>query len=162
VIRIEKGRYDVWPGFSLKIPELINFLPENVYQLVGPNGSGKSSFIHKLLLPQARDTKEIYLLCIQQQLHLQLYAMKALAAIYRPGLRMRNEEDLWSYLWEDLALQEDSHPVCVIADEAHSLVLPPDLRRPSCVIYSSHRYHLENTCQLHFEPISATESEIHV
>jgi hypothetical protein len=162
MIRISAGKRELWQGFSVKIPQPMHFAENCIYQLQGPNGSGKSSFIHRILIPAIQSRQDLYIICLQQQVHLQLIALKAQAVIFKPGFSIHSESDLWRYLWEDLSRMPDNLPVCVIADEAHSIVIPPDLSRPLCVIYSSHRYQLDGSIKVHFEPMDASESEIRV
>ncbi len=161
MIRIAAGSREVWPGFTLQIARELRFEVGEFYHLSGPNGSGKSSFIHRILLSELRDRKDLYVISVQQQLYMQLYALRAQAAIFRPGFALRNEQDLWGYLWDDLNAQADELPVLVIADEAFKLDLPEELQRPCCVIYSSHRYHLDDAKSIRFEQLDANRTVIH-
>nr|MDK2850448.1 hypothetical protein [Candidatus Cloacimonadota bacterium] len=162
MIRIEAGRRQLWQGFELNIREPITFREDGIYRLHGPNGSGKSSFIQRILIPTIIDRRDFYIICVEQQLHLQLIALKAQAAIFKPGFKIDSESDLWRYLWDNLSEQPDEFPVCVIADEAHSVEIPQGLARPIYVIYSSHHYNLDNSQDIHFEPINIHESLVYV
>ncbi|MCB5270993.1 MAG: hypothetical protein LHW56_04025 [Candidatus Cloacimonetes bacterium] len=161
MITLPAGKREIWPGFTLAIDKPLLFQPGASYYLKGANGSGKSSFIHRVLLPELNGRKDLYVLCLQQQMHLQLYALKAQAAIFKPGFAIREEGDVWRYLWQDLAERQDELPVYVIADEAYNLDIPQDLQRPLCLIYSSHRYQLEAAQILEFVQVSTQETVIH-
>ncbi|MCB5253157.1 MAG: hypothetical protein RBR69_04310 [Candidatus Cloacimonadaceae bacterium] len=161
MISLPAGKRDIWPGFALSWKNPLSFQMGKSYYLKGDNGSGKSSFIHSVLLPALSGRKDLYVLCLQQQMHLQIYALRAQAAIFRPGFAIRSEEDVWRYLWQDLASRQDELPVYVVADEAHSLDIPQDIQRPICLIYSSHRYQLPETHILDFVQVSPQETVIH-
>ncbi|MCB5262722.1 MAG: hypothetical protein LHW64_08260 [Candidatus Cloacimonetes bacterium] len=161
MITLPAGTRDIWPGFSLSIDQPLVFQIGESYFLKGANGSGKSSLIHHILLPELRGRKELYVLCLQQQMHLQIYALRAQAAIFQPGFAIRGEEDVWRYLWQDLAARRDNLPVYVIADEACSLDIPKDIQRPICLIYSSHRYQLEKAHIVEFVQLSPQKTVIY-
>ncbi len=161
MITLPAGKREIWPGFSLKLEKPLHFQTGENYYLKGANGSGKSSFIHRVLLSVLESRKDLYVLCLQQQMHLQIYALRAQAAIFKPGFAIRGEEDVWRYLWQDLAERQDDLPVCVIADEAYNLDIPRDIGRPICLIYSSHRYQLEETHILEFVQSSPQETVIY-
>ena len=161
MITLPAGKREIWPGFTLDLSTALYFQPGASYYLKGANGSGKSSFIHRVLLPELSGRKDLYVLCLQQQMHLQLYALRAQAAIFKPGFAIRQEADIWRYLWQDLAERQDMLPVYVIADEAYNLDIPQDLQRPLCLIYSSHRYQLEAAQILEFVQVSTQETVIH-
>ena len=127
MITLPAGKREIWPGFSLKLEKPLHFQTGENYYLKGANGSGKSSFIHRVLLSVLESRKDLYVLCLQQQMHLQIYALRAQAAIFKPGFAIRGEEDVWRYLWQDLAERQDDLPVCVIADEAYNLDIPRDI-----------------------------------
>ncbi|MDI3504647.1 MAG: hypothetical protein PWP64_1583 [Candidatus Cloacimonadota bacterium] len=162
MIRISAGKREVWPGFSLIIPQALEFHPGSQYFLKGDNGSGKSSFIHRILLPLLQQRDDLYIICLQQQMYLQIHALSALAAVFKPDFFVRNEDDVWRYLWDDLAAQKDSLPVFVIADEAHRLNIPEAMDRPLCLIFSSHRYQREAAHKLEFVAQNPYESRIDV
>lgn len=161
MISLSAGKKDIWPGFSLNLDRPLTFQTGESYYLKGANGSGKSSFIHRVLLPELNDRHDLYVLCLQQQMHLQIYALRAQAAIFKPGFAIRNEEDVWRYLWQDLAVRQDEKPVYVIADEAFNLDIPEDIHRPVCLIYSSHRYQLGEAHVLEFVQKSPGETVIY-
>jgi ABC-type hemin transport system ATPase subunit len=94
----------------LTLQEEIVFRAGNVYHLSGPNGSGKSSFIHKVLWEKIIKRDDCYVIRIQQQMDLQLYAMRAWAAIYYPKSRIVDEKDVWDLMWTDLAKMKDGKP----------------------------------------------------
>ena len=155
MLKIAKGLHPIWQGFSLDIEEDISFEMGGIYRLDGPNGSGKSSFINKILLPRLLKNDQLHLIYIQQQMHMQLYALRAWAALYYPHIRVKNENDVWQLLWQDLAKLEDDKPVFVISDEAAELEFPGQLARPTCVVYSSHKYQLPKQRNLRFIPQSS-------
>ena len=161
MITLPAGKRDIWPGFSLSLEKPLRFEVGKSYYLKGANGSGKSSFIHQILLPELEGRTDLYVLCLQQQMHLQLYALRAQAAIFKPGFAIRSEEDVWRYLWQDLAERQDDLPVYVIADEAYNLDIPKDMQRPICLIYSSHRYQLEEAQIVEFVQNSPGETVIY-
>ncbi len=156
--KIDKGIHPIWQGFSLEIEEDISFEMGGIYRLDGPNGSGKSSFINKILLPRLLKNDKLHLIYIQQQMHMQLYALRAWAALYYPHIRVKTENDVWQLLWQDLAKLEDDKPVFVISDEAGELVIPKQENRPMCVVYSSHKYQQPEQIKLRFIPQSSSLS----
>jgi ABC-type dipeptide/oligopeptide/nickel transport system ATPase subunit len=162
MIQLPAGKREIWPGFTLNLPQSLEFAPGSSYHLKGANGSGKSSFIHRILLPALQDRDDLYILCLEQQMHLQIYALSAIAAIFKPEYSIRNEEDVWRYLWDDLASRADSFPVYVIADEAHQLKIPAAPERPVCLIYSSHQYQQEKARIIEFVQIDSHQSRIDV
>lgn len=155
MIRLEQGLYSVRKGFSILLQTDLVFEAGKSYRLDGPNGSGKSSFINHILLPRLRKLDEIHIICLEQQMHMQLYALRAWGAIYRPGARIAGEADVWKLLWEDLEGMKDAKPVVIVADEAHRIVIPEELNRPKCLIYSSHSYSVAECTMVNFELQSA-------
>lgn len=161
MIQVKAGNYHVWQGFTLTLQEEIVFRAGNVYHLSGPNGSGKSSFIHKVLWEKIIKRDDCYVIRIQQQMDLQLYAMRAWAAIYYPKSRIVDEKDVWDLMWTDLAKMKDDKPVVVISDEAKKLVIPQGLKREICLIYSSHIYNLPESRAVNFEPVNGSQSMVY-
>ncbi|MCK9557118.1 MAG: hypothetical protein PHO85_06630 [Candidatus Cloacimonetes bacterium] len=160
MITFPHSRLQIWPHFCLNIIDEINLLCPGSYYLKGSNGSGKSSFINQVFLPIMRERTDLHLIVLQQQMHLQLYALRAWAAIYYPGRIVANETDVWELLWDDLTALKDDKPVFVVADEAHNIRIPEGLTHPVCLIYSSHNYQIQADNVLEFKPISPDESEL--
>jgi ABC-type cobalamin/Fe3+-siderophores transport system ATPase subunit len=160
MITIEQGQYPIWQGFSLHLPADIRFEPGMNYRLDGPNGSGKSSFIHQVLLAKIRKRQDLHIICLEQQMYMQLYALRAWAAVCHPGKKIVDEADVWNLLWEDLAGIADTKPVVIISDEAHRIAIPEGLKRPHCLIYSSHSYTVAGSLALQFVPQTDTQSEV--
>lgn len=160
MITIPRSRLQIWPGFCLDISDDIHFHCPGSYYLKGNNGSGKSSFINRVLLPAIKDRNDLHLIVLQQQMHMQLYAMRAWAAMHYPERRVADESDVWDLLSYDLASLKDDKALVVIADEARNLIIPEGLKRPVCLIYSSHDQKYESHHILEFRPTSAYESEL--
>lgn len=162
MIRIESGSRDIWPGFALEIERELVFAQGEIWQLKGPNGSGKSSFISRLLMPLLK-LEDAYVLHFEQQASLQLQAVKAWAAIFHPGRPVRDEDELVSYLLDDLAdaYARQPKPVWIVADEIHRVERALQNGLPCCLIYCAHHKELEGTRALNFEPLSPARSRVY-
>jgi len=159
MIRIAEGYEQLWPGFGLRISSDLVFEEGGIYQLKGPNGSGKSSFISKILIP-ALSREDIWLLHFEQQASLQLQAVKAWAAIFRPGVPVRTETEMVSFLLDDLysAYQKVPKPIWIVADEIHHINQVLERELPCGLIYCAHHIELPMARVLAFEPIDAGRS----
>ena len=80
--------------------------------------------------------------------------------MHYPERRVADESDVWDLLCYDLASLKDDKALVVIADEARNLIIPEGLKRPVCLIYSSHDQKYESHHILEFRPTSAYESEL--
>lgn len=116
---IPAGTYELWPHFSLQIPQPLTLSPEHHYYLEGDNGSGKSTFIKKLLLPQLKANAGIYSLYWEQQIGLQSYAIRAHAAFNHHEQRLETDYDILMYLLDNLknTLLRQKRPVFFVVDE---------------------------------------------
>jgi len=161
MIRIEAGYRQIWPSFGLDIAKELLFEQGRIYQLKGPNGSGKSSFISQVLIPGLRQ-HDVWLLQFEQQAHLQLQAVKAWAAIFHPGLRVRDERDLVSFLLDDLerASSKRPRPIWIVADELHHLEQVWERRLSCCLIYSAHHQELTDAIPVQFEVLNPNRSVV--
>jgi energy-coupling factor transporter ATP-binding protein EcfA2 len=159
---IKAGNYQVWPNFALEVSTDLSFEMGKSYQLLGANGSGKSSFIQKLLLPAIREQDNAYIVYLQQQMHLQLYALKAHAAFHAPGIRICTANDAAKYLLADLqkAYAARAKNIYIVADECPCLELIRELPLPHCLIVIDHHEVLQNAGQIRFEAVSRTLSKV--
>ncbi|MDD3096437.1 MAG: hypothetical protein PHU99_01780 [Candidatus Cloacimonetes bacterium] len=137
---LEAGYRQVWPGFALDLVQELRFCQESRYQLHGSNGSGKSSFLQKLLLPALQDNKAGYIVYLQQQIYLQLFALKAHTAFNLPGYRISDAQDAARYLLRDLriAYNQKAQDIYLIADESPALDILMELELPHCLILIDH------------------------
>lgn len=160
-ISFEKGKQQIWRDFTLDLAEELVFTQGKIYQLQGPNGSGKSSFIDQILIPRLQQ-QDAWLLSFEQQASLQLQSVRAWAAIFNPGVRVSNEEELIGYLLDDLrcSYQRKPKPIWIVADELHQLELLQELELPHCLIFSAHHHRPEQSIQIHFEPVSTSWSRV--
>lgn len=159
---ITAGTHLIWPGFKLENSEAIELQLGSIYHLRGANGSGKSSFIKQLLLPTLlAKRQDHYIIYLEQQMHKQLYALKAGAALAAYPQQIECEADAVDYLLHDLgaALQLQSRSVYAICDESpclqHFITRLQQMNVPSCVLFSSHEPNpgLSNRC-IDFAPLN--------
>ncbi len=162
MLRIAPGRYQVWPRFALNVLPELSFEMDLSYRLRGENGSGKSSFLHHVLLPAITASKDKYVLYLQQQMYLQLYAIQAHAAIHSPGRRIAGEQDAIRYLCDDLKKSHRMQPrdIYVLADESTDLAALQELSLPHCLIYIAHHESLPNSRELQFSALGPEVSEV--
>lgn len=143
-MQIESAVVAVWRDFTLDIPQALEFQAGVSYHLQGANGSGKSSFISQLLLPRLLEDSSCFKLYFEQQMNLQLHAVKAYASIIQPHHTLSGEQDLTLYLLEKLraSYEREARPLYVLVDESPYAGLIHDFLLqylPSaCLIFSSH------------------------
>ncbi len=160
---IPAGKHLLWQQFNLEICCSIAFEQGKHYHLQGENGSGKSSFINRILIPRLKESG-CYILLFEQQMALQLHAIKAHAAIFSPGRRIVSEQDVISYLLDDLKATYMNKPrdVYIIADESHELMMLSECSIPHCLIYTSHHLVLENAVNIEFSLVDPGSGAVHV
>jgi hypothetical protein len=170
VLSISKGKYEIWPKFSLDIRQNLHFETRNTYWLDGANGSGKSSLLQGIILPRLAEIKsDIYRLYLHQFSEHQNFAIKAHAAFYSPTLRLRNDKDCLDYLLNNLltAYQKEARQSYVLVDESQYLSYIEgaiaDYGLPCCLIYSQHgdRPQVSSVRCIMFEPQSVTLSTVY-
>jgi len=156
-MRIEAATLQLWPGFRLELPAPLEFHTGFRYHLRGFNGSGKSSFLSRVLLPRLNGNFSCYKLYFEQQMSLQLDAMRAYAALCKPRQLLTSEKDVIDFLLRDLfnRLRESPRPVYVIMDESpHTIFIARCLQEQaanSCLIYTSHQEELPDSICMDFE-----------
>lgn len=166
-MQIKAAQISVWPDFVLNIPQVLDFQAGLSYHLQGANGSGKSSFVSQLLLPQLLNDCSCYKLYFEQQMNLQLHAVKAYASIFKPHQALAGERDVTRYLLEELrAAQElETRPCYVLVDESRFEQLIQDFLRqyiPSaCLIFSSHNNPFPNARKICFELENPGRSKVY-
>ncbi|MDZ4182589.1 MAG: hypothetical protein U1B83_06915 [Candidatus Cloacimonadaceae bacterium] len=141
---------------SLGIGELIH--------LSGDNGSGKSSFLRRLLIPQIQAQQaDIYQLYFEQQSALQLFSVKAHAAFQKPPRQINNEEQMTTYLLDnlELAMRKQSRPVILMIDESPRLesIVERVRQHPVCIVFASHHSKIQDARSISFMPINPSLSE---
>ncbi len=163
---VPSGEYQVWPGFSLHLTADLDFCP-GLHYLSGPNGSGKSSFLTRLLLPRLLQDADAYSLYLEQQMHLQVNAVKAYASVLRPHARINGEADTVDFLLQNLLRAWQTRPkACFVAmDESpHAAQVHAFLSAnlPAfSLIFSSHHPSLPAGQTIVFQPLSPSRSEVH-
>lgn len=162
MLMIDAGYRQVWPTFALDVVNKLSFAQGSDYQLQGSNGSGKSSFLHKLLLPAIRQSQAGYIIFLQQQMYLQLFALKAHAAFHSPGFRISDANDAAQYLLQDLraAYAKQAQDIYLIADESPALDLLIELELPHCLILIDHHRQLPDARIVSFDPQSSQLSKV--
>lgn len=163
MLRIAAGSLRVWPAFTLDLTQDLCFEQEHRYQLWGANGSGKSSFLQKILLPQLQNAEGSYIVYLQQQMHLQLYALKAHAAFHAPGRRITDAHDAAEYLLDDLSKTYPSRPkdIFIIADESPALELLLRFPLPHCLILIDHQQKIPEARRVIFEAQNPTLTQVY-
>ena len=169
MLKLPAGNQNCWAEFSLLLEHELEFCPGKLYYLKGNNGSGKSTFIKKCLFPALeRIRTQNYRIYLEQQFHLQAYAIKAQASILNPEQRLVTQHDCLDYLFQDLwqAYTLEPRPVYVISDECHYLeyihnqLCAMDI--PFCLIYSIHGDNPlpQPFITYNFEPVTLQQSII--
>lgn len=164
---ISKGDHQVWENFSLSLSEDLSFGP-GIHYLSGANGSGKSSFITRLLLPRLRQDSDLYCVYFEQQMHLQVNAVKAYAGVIQPRRKIAGEADTVDFLLKNLLQAQESEPkpCFIVMDEslfAERVLFFLQTRLTTfSLIYSAHAQRFQADQTIHFTPLSPTRSEVHV
>jgi len=166
---IPAGNYQLWPTFSLQLPQDLEISPDTNYYLQGNNGSGKSSFIKQLLLPKLRES-ECYHLYWEQQIGIQRYVISAHAAMHHQPFPARSELDALSYLAHNLkqAQSLNPRPAFWVLDECtrfeQLLKLIRELQLDISLVYSHHDGKLltDNCLSICFTKVSSTSSIVNV
>ncbi len=166
-MKIEAGDYQVWDDFSLRISSDLEFGPGTHY-LSGANGSGKSSLLTKLILPRLQKTTDVYSVYFEQQMHLQVMAIKAYASVIRPHRKIDNEADTVDFLLDNLlrSWQIRQRPCYIVMDEsllAEHVYNFLHAKLPSfTLIYSAHSVQFPASQNLSFKALSPILSEVYV
>ncbi len=164
---IEAGTHNIWPDFSLQIKSNLNFT-EGLIHLRGPNGAGKSSFLTQILLPRLQNNPDYYSLYIEQQMQLQITAVKAYASLMKPRAHVENEADAIDYLLQDLLRvhSAEPRPSFILMDEslhAEQVKAFLDKNIPNyCLVFSAHSQLFPEASGIVFEPISPSLSQVDV
>lgn len=165
---IDAGRKQVWEVFSIQINSRIEFLPGKIYHLSGRNASGKSSFLTQILLPALQNREDIYTLYLEQQIHLQMQAVKAYAGIMPPRRIVKTEIDAVTFLLDNLLLALGRSPRLsyILLDENPQEDLVRDfahqLGEGCCLIFSSHSAVVGADVEIVFDRVSSTLSNVDV
>ncbi len=164
---LTKGDHQVWEGFNLSLETDLSFSP-GIHYLEGANGSGKSSFLSRLLLPRLLHDRAVYCLYLEQQMHLQLTAVKAYASLIQLRRRIFGEAETVGYLLDDLlrVWQIQPRPCYVLMDESHCAKEVRDFlshKLPgSVLIYAAHTEQFPADQTITFQPLSPTRSLVNV
>ncbi|HQF67402.1 MAG TPA: hypothetical protein PLC91_00520 [Candidatus Cloacimonadota bacterium] len=156
-MRLEAATLQIWPEFRLELPAPLEFQTGFRYHLRGFNGSGKSSFLSRVLLPRLNGNFSCYSLYFEQQMSLQLDAVRAYAALRKTRQLLASEKDVIDFLLRDLfnRLQEAPRPAYVLMDESpHTSFIADSLQEQaanSCLIYTSHQEGLPNSICMDFK-----------
>jgi ATPase subunit of ABC transporter with duplicated ATPase domains len=167
-MRIERQQAQLWAEFGVVIENDLCFEAGGRYQLCGNNGSGKSSFLRKLLLPALLKEAGNYVLYFEQQMNLQLFTIRAHAAMNPSNPLLATEFQAVEFLLDDLrrTLDREPRPHYLILDETHETgkIIDHVVRNlpDSCMIIASHVYQLPQAQRLVFEEISPSESRLYV
>jgi len=165
---LNAGDYPLWPSFTLKLPEDLEFSPDHHYYLQGNNGSGKSSFIKRLLLPKLK-ASDSYHMYWEQQIEIQRYVISAHAAMHHQPFPANSEQDAMNYLIQNLkqASSLKPRPAYFIVDECTRfeklLSLLQDVDTNVSIIYSHHDGKLlaTNCHTIQFTKVNSTLSIVH-
>lgn len=164
MICIPSTTFQIWPEFGLEIKTPLMFSAGCSYHLDGSNGSGKSSLITQILIPELQKQRT-YTLYFEQQMHLQLYAIKAYAAIMQKDAHIATEADLIRFMMENLrtAYASEQRDIYLIADESHELEELAGLCdfAPFTLIYTSHHLILPDSAIITFQPVSPKLSHVY-
>ena len=164
---LPRGDYQVWENFSLTLPEDLTFGP-GIHYLSGANGSGKSSMITKLLLPRLLKTSSTYSVYLEQQMQVQLTAVKAYASVVQPRRTIDTESETIDFLLDNLlcAWQKEPRPCYVVMDESLFATRVLDFLQANLpsfsLIYSAHTQLVKADQTILFEAISPTRNEVYV
>lgn len=166
-LHVESGLLSIWQGFSLEILSPLVFEQGCIYHLSGPNGSGKSSFIKQILLPRLSQNPDIYLLYIEQQMHLQLQVVKAYARMFGPHIAVNTESEAVRYLLADLSRvwQSEGRPCYILMDESRLeedvIAFTRTMADSVCLIYTSHSGVQTSESTVIFEPQTTSLSRVY-
>lgn len=164
---ISKGDHQVWEGFALSLSADLSFGP-GIHYLQGANGSGKSSFITRVLLPRLRQNPDRYCLYLEQQMQLQVNAIKAYASVIKPRRMVNSESDTVDFLLDNLIRAHNSVPktCCVVMDESlfaeRVLFFLQSHLASFSLIYSAHTLRFPADQTITFQPLSPTRSKVYV
>ncbi len=164
---IPKGDYQAWDSFTLVLPTDLSFGP-GIHYLQGANGSGKSSFITRVLLPRLRQEPDLYCVYLEQQMHLQVNAVKAYASVIQPRRKVTGESDTVDFLLDNLIRAHNSvpKPCCVVMDESlyaeRVLYFLRSHLASFSLVYSAHTLNFPADQTIIFQPLSPTRSEVYV
>lgn len=166
-MKIEAGTYQIWPGFSLQIASELHFA-EGLTHLQGPNGAGKSSFLTQLLVPRLQNSPEYYCLYFEQQMQLQITAVKAYAALMKPRMQVESDSDAVDFLLQDLLLSHkaEPRPSFILMDEsphAERIKAFLDENIPNySLVFSSHGEFIHSARSIVFKALSPSRSVVDV
>lgn len=164
---LPKGDYRVWDDFALTLTADLGFRP-GIHYLSGTNGSGKSSLLTRLLLPRLLNTNSVYSVYFEQQMQLQVTAVKAYASVVQPRRKINSEADTVDFLLEDLlrAWKNEPRPCYVVMDESLFAERVLDFLQANLLafslIYSAHTALFSADQTILFQPLSPTRSEVYV
>ncbi|HOY84979.1 MAG: hypothetical protein PHG32_04455 [Candidatus Cloacimonetes bacterium] len=164
---LPKGDYRVWDDFALTLTADLGFRP-GIHYLSGTNGSGKSSLLTRLLLPRLLNTNSVYSVYFEQQMQLQVTAVKAYASVVQPRRKINSEADTVDFLLDDLlqAWQSEPRPCYVVMDESLFAERVLDFLQANLLafslIYSAHTALFSADQTILFQPLSPTRSEVYV
>lgn len=165
---IEAGSYPIWQDFTLWVEYELEFRQGGFYHLTGQNGSGKSSFISQLLLPRLLALPHRYVLYLEQQMHLQLFTVKAFSAMNKANPILADESMATQFLLKDLKKSFDQVPrdSYLIMDETlyidSHLAYVRQYLQTCCIIYTSHQSIQPEAESIIFEPVSVELSKVYV
>ncbi|MCB5284925.1 MAG: hypothetical protein LHW45_04965 [Candidatus Cloacimonetes bacterium] len=166
-MRLPKGDYPVWDSFALTLSADLALGP-GIHYLSGANGSGKSSLLTRVLLPRLLKTPAVYSIYFEQQMHVQVTAVKAYASVIKPHRRICGEADTVDFLLEDLlrAWKNEPRPCYVVMDESLYAERVLDFLQAHLpafsLIYSAHTALFSADQTILFQPLSPTRSEVYV
>lgn len=166
-MKIEAGIHQIWPGFSLQIASELHFEEVSTH-LQGPNGAGKSSFLTQLLLPRLQNNPKYYCLYFEQQMQVQITAVKAYAALMKPRMQVESASDAVDYLLHDLLLSHkaEPRPSFILMDEsphAERIRTFLDENIPNySLVFSSHGEFSPSSRSIVFKPLSPSRSVVDV
>ncbi len=162
-MKIEAGTHQIWPGFDLQIASELHFT-SGLTHLQGPNGAGKSSFLTQLLLPRLVKNPAYYCLYFEQQMQLQITAVKAYAALMKLRVQVESEADAVDFLLQDLlrSYEAEPRPSLVLMDEslhAERIKAFLDKKIPDySLVFSSHGELFPSARSVVFKPLSPSRS----
>lgn len=164
---LPKGNYPVWENFALTLSADLDLGP-GIHCLSGANGSGKSSLLTRVLLPRLLKTPAVYCIYFEQQMHVQVTAIKAYASVIKPHRRIKGEADAVDFLLEDLlrAWKKEPRPCYVVMDESLFAERVLDFLQTNLpafsLVYSAHTELFSADQTIRFQPLSPTRSEVYV
>lgn len=164
---IEAGTHKIWQDFSLQVVSNLKF-GEGLIHLKGPNGAGKSSFLTQILLPRLQNNPDFYSLYFEQQMQLQITAVKAYASLMKPRMRIESEADAVDYLLQDLLRvhSAEPRPSFILMDESLHAERVRDFLDKNipnyCLVFSAHSQLFPEANAIVFKPISPSLSLVDV